>query len=206
MKRSTRTIILYFTNPVDPSEPPLKQHQFGGTLGGTIVRNKTFFFLDYQGYVLHSINEGFANVPELPFRDADFSSLLPPGNDCSLADPYGAGTTCIYDPASYDPNIGSTVQFSDPSRGTPGNPQDLNIIPRNSNSLSRSGSYLLNSIADPNLPPGFPLGKYLVRQRRRYKQNDAGLSIDHTFSRGTQHSSATVGTTVCSTTRIRLLE
>ena len=24
----------YFTNPVDPSEPPLKQHQFGGTLGG----------------------------------------------------------------------------------------------------------------------------------------------------------------------------
>src|SRR5262249_73180 len=97
----------YFTNPVDPVDPPLKQHQFGGTFGGPIVHNKTFLFLDYQGYVLHRINEGFVNVPELPFRDGDFSSLLPPGNDCSLADPYGAGTTCIYDPASYNPNTGS---------------------------------------------------------------------------------------------------
>ena len=172
----------YFTNPVDPVDPPLKQHQFGGTFGGPIVHNKTFLFLDYQGYVLHRINEGFVNVPELPFRDGDFSSLLPPGNDCSLADPYGAGTTCIYDSASYNPNTGSTIQFSDPSRGTPGNPRGLNIIPRDSSSLSRFGSYLLNSIADPNLPPGFPLGNYLVRQRRRFKQNDAGLRIDHTFS------------------------
>jgi len=28
---------------------PLQQNQFGGTLGGPIIRNKTFFFLDYEG-------------------------------------------------------------------------------------------------------------------------------------------------------------
>ncbi len=168
----------YFING---AKAPLKQDQYGGTFGGPIVANKTFFFVDYQGYLLHTVNEGFTNVPQLPFRSGDFSSLLPPNNDCSQANLYGFPlTTCIYDPASYDPNTGSTVQFSDPSRGTPSNPLGLNIIPSNSSSLSPFGSYLLNSIADPNVSS--PLGNFLTRQRRRFHQNDAGLRMDHTFS------------------------
>jgi len=168
----------YFANPVNPSEKPaLKQHQFGGTFGGPIIHDKTFFFLDYQGYVLHKINEGFANVPELPFRSGDFSSLLPPANDCTQAD--GFKTSCIYDPASFNPSTGSTQLVQDPSRGTPSNPQGLNIIP--ANEITPFGSYLLNAIAEPNLPPGY-VGNYLTHQRRRYKQNDAGLRVDHTFS------------------------
>lgn len=35
----------YFTNTV----PEFKQNQFGGTFGGPIKRDKTFFFVDYQG-------------------------------------------------------------------------------------------------------------------------------------------------------------
>jgi hypothetical protein len=168
----------YFING---AKAPLKQDQYGGTFGGPIVANKTFFFVDYQGYLLHTVNEGFTNVPQLPFRSGDFSSLLPPNNDCSQANLYGSPqTTCIYDPASYDPNTGSTVQFSDPSRGTPSNPLGLNIIPSNSSSLSPFGSYLLNSIADPNVSS--PLGNFLTHQRRRFHQNDAGLRVDHTFS------------------------
>src|SRR4030095_11980135 len=74
----------YFVTPVNRDKAPHKQNQYGGTLGGPIIRNKTFFFLDYQGYILHRVNEGFAVIPELPFRDGDFSSLLPPDplNDC----------------------------------------------------------------------------------------------------------------------------
>ncbi len=169
----------FFANPLNPTEKPaLKQDQFGGTFGGPIVHGKTFFFLDYQAYLLHKINEGFANVPELPFRSGDFSSLLPPANDCTRAD--GVTTSCIYDPASFNPSTGSTQLVQDPSRGTPSNPQGLNIIP--ANEITPFGSYLLNAIAEPNLPPGYPLGNYLTHQRRRYKQNDAGLRVDHTFS------------------------
>jgi Carboxypeptidase regulatory-like domain/TonB dependent receptor-like, beta-barrel/TonB-dependent Receptor Plug Domain len=90
----------YFKNPVDPEKAPLKQNQFGFTLGGPIRKDRTFFFVDYQGLTVRKVTEAFAQVPEEPFRRGDFSSLLP--------------GTVIYDPAT-----GGTVPF-------PGNiiPQD----------------------------------------------------------------------------------
>jgi len=66
----------YFRNPVNPEKAPLKQNQFGGTIGGPIRKDRTFFFADYQGQTLRKINEAFANVPEEPFRRGDFSSIL----------------------------------------------------------------------------------------------------------------------------------
>ncbi len=38
----------YFAQPTDPT-PVYRQNQFGGTFGGPLVKNKTFFFVDYQG-------------------------------------------------------------------------------------------------------------------------------------------------------------
>ena len=67
----------FFRNPVNPKKAALKQNQFGGTVGGPLRQNKTFFFADYQGGTLRKSNEAFAFVPEEPFRRGDFSSLLP---------------------------------------------------------------------------------------------------------------------------------
>ncbi|MBV9082205.1 MAG: TonB-dependent receptor [Acidobacteriaceae bacterium] len=39
----------FFFNAARQPRPVLAQNQFGGTIGGPIVRNKTFFFLSYQG-------------------------------------------------------------------------------------------------------------------------------------------------------------
>ena len=38
----------YFSLPTDAT-PVFRQNMFGGTVGGPLVKNKTFFFLDYQG-------------------------------------------------------------------------------------------------------------------------------------------------------------
>ena len=67
----------FFRNPVNPEKAPLRQNQFGATLGGPLKKNRTFFFVDYQGHTLNKINEAFARVPEERFRRGDFSSLLP---------------------------------------------------------------------------------------------------------------------------------
>ena len=34
----------------NPEPPPFSRHQFGGSLGGPIIRNKTFFYGNYEGY------------------------------------------------------------------------------------------------------------------------------------------------------------
>jgi hypothetical protein len=61
------------------SNPELRQNQFGGTLGGPIVKDRTFFFGSYEGT---RIRRGFtqtALVPDASERSGDFSSLLSQG-------------------------------------------------------------------------------------------------------------------------------
>ncbi|HEV8131977.1 MAG TPA: carboxypeptidase regulatory-like domain-containing protein, partial [Acidobacteriota bacterium] len=79
LRNDTLNAANFFRNPVSPGKASLRQNQFGAALGGPIRKNKTFFFLDYQGYRLSKINEGFAKVPEAAFREGDFSSLLAQG-------------------------------------------------------------------------------------------------------------------------------
>jgi hypothetical protein len=65
----------------------LKQNQFGATLGGPILRDKTFFFASYEG--LRSIAEvpALANVLTAAQRNGDFSAY-----SGTLKNPYTGGT------------------------------------------------------------------------------------------------------------------
>ncbi len=54
-----------------------KKNQFGGTMGGAIIKNKLFFFGDYQGWrQLQPVGDGTTSVPTAKMRTGDFSELL----------------------------------------------------------------------------------------------------------------------------------
>jgi hypothetical protein len=72
----------WFVNSHGLQKPPLRQNDFGGTLGGPIPlpqsfpgRGRTFFFLTYEGLRLRTPVAGVANVPSLDLRQQVSPSL-----------------------------------------------------------------------------------------------------------------------------------
>ncbi len=62
----------FFSNTI----PPFKRNQFGGTFGGRVIRDKTFFFVSYQGTRDRSApGAQTANVLSAEERRGDFSGL-----------------------------------------------------------------------------------------------------------------------------------
>ena len=65
-----------FFAPASESAPKYQRNQFGGSLGGAIVRNRTFFFADYEGTRVREGITRITNVPTLAERAGDFSATL----------------------------------------------------------------------------------------------------------------------------------
>src|SRR5215471_16536953 len=59
----------------------LRQNVFGGTLGGPILKNKLFFFVDYQGIVQRTGGGSSIAVAPAAWRTGDLSSLGVPIRD-----------------------------------------------------------------------------------------------------------------------------
>ena len=53
----------FFANRAGLERGPLRFNQFGGTLGGPVWRNRTFFFASYQGTRKHTSNASVITVP-----------------------------------------------------------------------------------------------------------------------------------------------
>jgi hypothetical protein len=84
----------YF-NTVKPQE---NQNQFGGTFGGPIVKDRTFFFVSYEGRrVRQGISGQTVIVPTPAERSGDFSAGMPFGNvisDQTVADALNGRPGC----------------------------------------------------------------------------------------------------------------
>ncbi len=63
--RNTVLNAVGFFKPVSGVKPPLIRNQFGVTLGGPIIKDRTFFFLDYEGFRQVAKDIGFSTLPTL---------------------------------------------------------------------------------------------------------------------------------------------
>ena len=57
------------------TNPPLRYNQFGGTLGGPVVRNKLFFFFSYQNTLNPNSTINIHTTPTAAVRSGDFNGV-----------------------------------------------------------------------------------------------------------------------------------
>jgi hypothetical protein len=67
----------WFANNLGLKRAELRQNDFGGVLGGPILKNRTFFFLSYEGLRLRQPTTGISDVPSLTARQSASPTLQP---------------------------------------------------------------------------------------------------------------------------------
>src|SRR6202158_1239673 len=88
----------FFTNKQRGKKNPLHRNQYGGTLGGPILKNRMFFFLSYEGFRQVAPTVSTTRVP----TDAERASVT---------DPISTSPLKFWPPANTTPAAGSTINY-----------------------------------------------------------------------------------------------
>jgi hypothetical protein len=73
----------------DSSNPPYVQNEFGGTFGGPVIKDKTFFFFGYDGYRQRASTVFATTVPTVAERGGVFPA------DVKIYDPLSVSPACL---------------------------------------------------------------------------------------------------------------
>ncbi len=65
----------FFNNKTSTKRPPYVFNEYGATAGGPIVRNKTFFFFNWEQFKQRTLSSTFRTVPTDAMRGGDFSDV-----------------------------------------------------------------------------------------------------------------------------------
>jgi Carboxypeptidase regulatory-like domain len=153
----------------DAAVPVHREHEWGGTFGGPLARNKSFFFFSFNRYTFRdSETTSILSMPTAAFRNGDFS----------------AWSQQIYDPATTRANPANPAQFiRDPFPG--------NIIP--ANRIDPTAKKILEYLPLPNMPGNYSNYNAQVPKRTNERTTFA-IKGDHQFNTRHRMSLSLVGT------------
>jgi hypothetical protein len=142
----------FFNNRAGRAKPTFEQNQFGGTLGGAIFRDRTFFFGAYQGHRENLGHTFLSTVPSTAMRSGNFSEL----------------TRVIYDPTTGQPFPGNIIPSG-----------RIDAVARNILTQLYPEPNLPGS---RNATTGQTIDNYLINPIKQRQDNQFDVKVDHNLS------------------------
>jgi hypothetical protein len=195
----------WFNEQAGNPRPAHRENDFGGTIGGPIIKNKTFFFFDFEGLRQRTYGHHFVGVPTLTERTGNLGELctlqggsFDSGGICSnpagqIYDPY---TGTVDDPANpsfmqnrtpipFD-NLATYASpgVTDPSltgsyQNTPFNVQNPGVP---GNLIDPVAAKLMTFFPKPNFTGGDFHKNFFATGTNRNSDNKFDIKIDHRFN------------------------
>ena len=162
----------FFNNRAGVVRPPLNQNQYGAAIGGPVIKNKAFFFANWEGFSNRSGIPFAARVPTAAERVGDFTAYAPiyyTGTTTQISCNGVLNKVCPDPVSNYIANV--YKYWTLPNFPNPG-PTGINFV---TNAASGSDSNQVTIRGDYNL------GKHQLFSRYSYWNTDTlGTNWYHT--------------------------
>lgn len=144
---------------------PLRYNQFGGSLGGPIIKNRTFGFFNFEQYLLRKSTPRISTTPISAWRSGDYSNFR---NASGALIP-------IYDPATLKANPNGSGQVRDLFPG--------NVIP--TSRFDPVAAKIITYWPTPNAAPANAFtqsNNFVDAATQKIDWNQMHWKVDHRFS------------------------
>src|SRR5947208_7310774 len=174
----------WFANRNGDPIPPLRRHNYGGTIGGPIFKNKTFLFFDYDGLTQTGLSTANGAVPSDAMRTGDFGELCAAqGGTFDGAGRCGANAGQIWDP--YSGTFNGTITRSTfipfnniATYASPGGPNP-NVA---GNLIDPVAQKMMTYFPEPNVTGGSIYQNWFGSGSSHSTNKQFDIKIDHRFT------------------------